>query len=1225
MSQGNIKSGTFLKSRPFRALRLGTVLGAGLLTLSSIGLLQVTPAGASTISAVGAATSGPVSGSLLVADNGTSTVYDVPPGGSNILTVGNSVNNPYAVAVDAAGDVYVDNIFSNSIEEFTTFGTDEQIGSGLSEPTSVAVDNAGNVYVADLGNARVVEIPANGAPETTIATGFSPWGVAVDSAGDVFVSDQTHNQILEIPAGGGTPVTVVSNITDPYGIALDASNNLYVALNDLGEVVEVPAGTNTQHVLASNVAAIGVSVDTSGNVYVPDANTGVVEEYPVGGGTATVVASGLSFPMDVAAYPPVGAALPLVATVNASQVYGGSFTYDVSYSGFTGGDTASVVSGTLSCQTEFSSEGVSSFVGTAPLISCGGLETPSKYDLVYHLGQDTVTPAPLQITPATTTMTYGTVPTITASYSGLVAFDTPASLLTPPVCTTTAVATANVGSTFPTSCGGAVDPNYTITYAPSSLAVVPAALTITAASPSMTYGGTLPSITPLYSGFQNGDTAASLTRAPTCTTTGLATSPAGSYPTKCVKAASSNYTISTVPGSLTIAPAPLSIAASSASMTYGGPLPNITPTYSGFVNGDTVASLTHAPVCSTVATVLSVIGNYASACTGAADSNYSISYTPGSVVVGPHVLTVSASSPTMTYGGAAPTVLPKYSGFADGDSAASLTTAPVCTTSATSSSRVGSYSASCSGAVDPNYTMTYVGGSVTVAAAPLTVMASSATMAYGTSVPGITPTYSGFVNGDTSASLSTAPVCTTTATANSGTGNYPSTCSGAADSNYSITYVAGSVTVDVATLTVTASSASANYGSTPPAIIPGYSGFVGHDSVASLTKQATCTASANSKSAVGAYATNCSGVVDPNYTIVYTPGALTVNAVLLTVTASSTTIPQGGSTPTITPSYSGFVAGDTAASLTTAPVCTTVAGPSSAKGSYPSTCSGALDPNYTMKYVAGTVRVGVGTLTVTANNLSTLFGQPLPRLTTTISGFPAGITLANAGLTGQPLCTTTALAGSPGGNYPITCTVGSLAAASYNFTFAPGVLNVTYSSPCIVGSVNDSYSVAAGHSVCFGPTAVINGPVNVAPTGALDVEGATIHGPVTVNGATALRICGVKLSGPLSVGGSSGTVVIGDDTSTCGGSTVAGPVTTFANGAGVLLEKATVNGPLSEGGNGGGVTMSGSSITGPVSVLANTGGVTVTSNTIKGPLKVLANSGTETVSANKVSGPTTVS
>ena len=55
--------------------------------------------------------------------------------------------------------------------------------------------------------------------------------------------------------------------------------------------------------------------------------------------------------------------------------------------------------------------------------------------------------------------------------------------------------------------------------------------------------------------------------------------------------------------------------------------------------------------------------------------------------------------------------------------------------------------------------------------------------------------YTGFVNGDTAASLTTPPSVSTTATTTSLVGTYPITASGAVSSNYTISYVAGTLTV----------------------------------------------------------------------------------------------------------------------------------------------------------------------------------------------------------------------------------------------------------------------------------------------------------------------------------------------------------------------------------------------------------------------------------------------
>ena len=206
-------------------------------------------------------------------------------------------------------------------------------------------------------------------------------------------------------------------------------------------------------------------------------------------------------------------------------------------------------------------------------------------------------------------------------------------------------------------------------------------------------------------------------------------------------------------------------------------------------------------------------------------------------------------------------------------------------------------------------------------------------MTYGGAPPAITPQYSGFVNNDTASSLTTAPSCSTAATSSSTVSGspYSSTCTGAADSNYSITYVPGLVTVGPAPLTVTASSGSMTYGGSPPAITAHYSGFVNNDTVSSLTTTASCSTAATSSSPVSGspYTSTCSGAADPNYAITYPDGSVSVNTALLTISASSGFMTYGGSPPTIIPSYSGFVNGDTPQSLTTAPICSTSASTSS--------------------------------------------------------------------------------------------------------------------------------------------------------------------------------------------------------------------------------------------------------------------------------------------------------
>jgi len=110
---------------------------------------------------------------------------------------------------------------------------------------------------------------------------------------------------------------------------------------------------------------------------------------------------------------------------------------------------------------------------------------------------------------------------------------------------------------------------------------------------------------------------------------------------------------------------------------------------------------------------------------------------------------------------------------------------------------VGSYATALAAAFlgDSVYAANSVTGVLSVTAAPLTITADSKSKVYGAAVPVLTASYSGLVNGDTSASLTTLPTLSTTATSNSSVGTYTITASGAVDPDYSISYATGTLTV----------------------------------------------------------------------------------------------------------------------------------------------------------------------------------------------------------------------------------------------------------------------------------------------------------------------------------------------------------------------------------------------------------------------------------------------
>ncbi len=189
-------------------------------------------------------------------------------------------------------------------------------------------------------------------------------------------------------------------------------------------------------------------------------------------------------------------------------------------------------------------------------------------------------------------------------------------------------------------------------------------------------------------------------------------------------------------------------------------------------------------------------------------------------------------------------------------------------------------------------------------------------MTYGGTPPTINVAgYAGFVNGDTSSSLTTKPTCSTTATSSSPVSGspYASSCSGAADSNYSFKYVDGSVTVSPAPLGVTASDGSFTYGGTPPTITASYSGFVNGDTLVQPHHQAHVLDHGHElEPGRGLPLRRPPARARPTRTTrsATRAASVTVNPASLFVTASDGSFTYGGTPPTITAKYAGFVNGD---------------------------------------------------------------------------------------------------------------------------------------------------------------------------------------------------------------------------------------------------------------------------------------------------------------------------
>ncbi len=294
-----------------------------------------------------------VSGSVISNFAGTGTAGT---SGDGNAAGGAQLSGPQGMAVDGAGSLFIADTQNHKVRKVSNgtittvagtgtagFGGDGGAAGGaqLNLPFAVAVDAAGNLYIAEFGNNRVRMVSPNGNISTLAGNGVagysgdggqaagamlnSPQGVAVDSAGNVYIADSANNRVRRV-APNGVITTVAGNgiagfsgdggfgvsaqVGNPVAVATDSVGNVYIADGSarvrklfVSGVITTIAGSTRGYSgdggSAPNALMNGPSalaINAAGNIWVADTLNNAVRllQFTGGGTTVSAVTSGAS-------------------------------------------------------------------------------------------------------------------------------------------------------------------------------------------------------------------------------------------------------------------------------------------------------------------------------------------------------------------------------------------------------------------------------------------------------------------------------------------------------------------------------------------------------------------------------------------------------------------------------------------------------------------------------------------------------------------------------------------------------------------------------------------------------------------------------------------------------------------------------------------------------------------------------------------------------------------
>ena len=133
--------------------------------------------------------------------------------------------------------------------------------NAFSNPYGLAIDNSGNIYVADLNNSRIMKWAPGASEGVNIISVSGPWGIHAIDSNTIYVSSHYNHAVYKYTyadevwtqstvAGGNGRGTELNKLDYPTGVHVDSAGNVYVADLQNHRIVKWEPGSSEGLVVA---------------------------------------------------------------------------------------------------------------------------------------------------------------------------------------------------------------------------------------------------------------------------------------------------------------------------------------------------------------------------------------------------------------------------------------------------------------------------------------------------------------------------------------------------------------------------------------------------------------------------------------------------------------------------------------------------------------------------------------------------------------------------------------------------------------------------------------------------------------------------------------------------------------------------------------------------------------------------------------------------------------